>query len=122
MDGALRNRPGEAREVEYDSDGAVEENQSPFTVTAGRLNSTTGETIPTSPSTPALALAQEDNNEHNAADDAANLNRLRSLSDSWSGPAWLGGVLRKPTQSQAQENESSVHENDASRGNKRRED
>ena len=122
VDGALRNRPGEAREVEYDSDGAVEENQSPFTVTAGRLNSTTGETIPTSPSTPALALAQEDNNEHNAADDAANLNRLRSLSDSWSGPAWLGGVLRKPTQSQAQENESSVHENDASRGNKRRED
>ena len=119
VDGGLRNRPGEAREVEYDSDGAVEENESPF---AGRLNPTTGETIPTSPSTPALALAQGGDTEQNAADDAANLNRLRSLSDSWSGPAWLGGVLHKPTQRQSQENESSVHKDNASSGDKQRED
>ena len=119
VDGGLRNRPGEAREVEYDSDGAVEENESPF---AGRLNPTTGETIPTSPSTPALALAQGGNTDQNAADDAANLSRLRSLSDSWSGPAWLGGVLHKPTQRQSQENGSSVHKDNASSGDKQRED
>ncbi|EYE94208.1 DUF803 domain membrane protein, partial [Aspergillus ruber CBS 135680] len=108
LDGALR-RTDEAREAEYDSDGAVEENQdSPFKVSTGRLNSTGG--IPTGLSIPrppqGINHGSQNNNE-----DVSNLNRLRSLSDSWSGgPAWLGGLLRRGSKQHQQPpiNESAV--------------
>ena len=109
LDGAIR-RTGEAREVEYDSDGAVEENQdSPFNVSPGRLNSTGG--IPTGLSTPAPARGINRGSQNNN-EDISNLNRLRSLSDSWSGgPAWLGGLLRRGSKQHQQPpiNESAVH-------------
>lgn len=110
LGGALRNRTGEAREAEYDSDGAVEENQdSPFHVSTGRLNSTGG--IPAGPSMP--APARRINRESQGTnEDAPNLNRLRSLSDSWSGgPAWLGGLLRRSSKQHQQPpiNEFAVH-------------
>lgn len=82
VDGTLRDRAVEAAEAEYDSDGAVDESQDP--PLTSRFN-TTGE-IPT----------KNNHESRDTNDDITTLNRLRSLSDSWSGPAWLGGVLHRP--------------------------
>lgn len=104
MDGTLRDRAGEAPEAEYDSDGAVDESQDP--PLTGRFN-TTGE-VPTG----------NTHEPRDTNDDTTMLNRLRSLSDSWSGPAWLGGVLRRPNKASQPQvtNESAVQGDESERG------
>lgn len=97
VDGALRNRSGETQEVEYDSDGAVADDTQATTSAPFRFNST-GE-IPSSDAMPTTGRSND--NPTGTADDNSGLNRLRSLSDSWNGPAWLGSVLRKSGKSQA---------------------
>lgn len=102
VDGALRSRPGEmTQEVEYDSDGAVaDDTQTATTSGPFRINST-GE-IPSSDAMPTTTgRTSNDNPTTGTVDDNSGLNRLRSLSDSWNGPAWLGTVLRKSDKNQA---------------------
>lgn len=111
VDGALGSRPSESREVEYDSDGAVVEDsqagsQSFATTTTGSKPNSTGEI-------PINAVSSSQRGDTNPQDrDGTDSNRIRSLSDSLSGPAWLGGVLRKPGKSSA----AVVSEEDKRRG------
>lgn len=105
VDGALGSRSGEPQEVEYDSDGAVVEDTHaeypPFATTAssgGRLKSTGG--IPTNA---ASSSRRENTNPQDR--DGTDSTRIRSLSDSISGPAWLGGILRKPEDKQRGSNQ-----------------
>lgn len=107
VDGALRSRPGETQEVEYDSDGAVADDSQPSTTSAApfRFNSTgeipSTDTMPTTGRTTDIPTGTTGTTTA-TADDNSGLNRLRSLSDSWNGPSWLGSVLRKSGSSKNQ--------------------
>lgn len=96
VDDSLRGREVE---VEDYTDASVEPGQrSPLALTSTRHHST--RIPPSAPVTTAQltsALAAKTNRNTDSGDDITSLNRLRSLSDSWSGGlSWFGGTLRTP--------------------------
>ncbi|KAF9891011.1 hypothetical protein FE257_005268 [Aspergillus nanangensis] len=113
VDGFLRTREGLTRDPGYDTDGSVEGEHNPrFALATGRLHST-GD-LATAPVTAGNSTAAVDTQgivETPHVDDLSSLNRLRSLSDSWSGGvAWLGAALRKPSSGGEAETHSTVVE------------
>ncbi|KAL4890126.1 magnesium transporter NIPA-domain-containing protein [Aspergillus ambiguus] len=122
IDGFLRQRDGEAREPGYETDPSTADgHDTRLGLPAARLRST-GD-LPTEPvtadaSTPAVNTTIVAPQQH--TDDLSSLNRLRSLSDSWSGGvAWLGGALRKPgNDNQAAAPESAVESRGSEEGDR----
>ncbi|KAG2412825.1 hypothetical protein HFD88_010382 [Aspergillus terreus] len=106
IDGFLRQRDGEPRESGYETDGGADETR--LGLPAARLRSTGDLPIdPVAADRSAPAVDTTGETQHSHVDDLSSLNRLRSLSDSWSGGvAWLGAALRKS----GGENQAATHQ------------